>query len=47
MSNEQQPDVDELKNRLRSEIPVEEEVAGLKDEEKTTDIAAELQSLGR
>lgn len=48
MSEEQLPSVEEIKSRLRSEIPVEEEVEALKGEEKTADdIAAELQSLGR
>lgn len=41
------PDVEEIKARLKVEIPVEEDVDGLKAEEKTADIAAELQSLGR
>ncbi|MFO7539606.1 MAG: hypothetical protein R6X32_16335, partial [Chloroflexota bacterium] len=43
----QLPSVDEIKSRLRSEIPIEEEVEALKAEEKSADIAAELQSLGR
>jgi hypothetical protein len=47
MSEEQLPSVDEIKSRLRSEIPIEEEVEALKAEEKSADIAAELQSLGR
>jgi predicted NAD-dependent protein-ADP-ribosyltransferase YbiA (DUF1768 family) len=48
MSDEQLPSVDEIKSRLRSaEIPVEEETDALKGEEKTADIAAELQTLGR
>jgi hypothetical protein len=47
MSEEQLPNVDEMKARLGSEIPVEEDVDSLKADEKTTDIAAELQTLGR
>jgi hypothetical protein len=47
MGEEQLPDVEEIKDRLQSEIPVEEDVDGLKAEEKTADLAAELQSLGR
>jgi hypothetical protein len=47
MSEEQLPSVDEIKARLGSEIPVEEDVDSLKTDEKSADVAAELQSLGR
>lgn len=45
MSDEQVPDIKELKERLKIEIPVEEEV--LKVDLKDVDVAAELKDLGR
>ena len=45
MSDEQVPDVKELKERLKIEIPVEEEVS--KADLKDIDVAAELKDLGR
>ncbi|MFQ5399760.1 MAG: hypothetical protein ACE5E7_09205 [Anaerolineae bacterium] len=44
MSEEQTPSVDEIKERLRVEIPVEEEAAKA---ETSRDIATELKNLGR
>ena len=45
MSDEQVPDVKEIKERLKVEIPVEEEVS--KADIKSIDVAAELKDLGR
>ena len=45
MSDEQVPDVKEIKERLKIEIPVEEEVS--KADIKGMDVAAELKDLGR
>jgi hypothetical protein len=45
MNEEETPNVDEIKDRLKIEIPVEEEPAAAKEPE--ADIAEELKSLGR
>jgi hypothetical protein len=45
MSDEQVPDVKEIKERLKVEIPVEEELS--KADVKSMDVAAELKDLGR
>jgi hypothetical protein len=45
MSDEQVPDVKEIKERLKVEIPVEEEVT--KADVKAIDVSAELKDLGR
>jgi heparin binding hemagglutinin HbhA len=45
MNEEETPNVDEIKNRLKIDIPVEEEPAVAKDAE--ADIADELKNLGR
>ena len=44
MSNEETPSVEEIKERLKVEIPVEEEVS---KEDVKTDIAKELKDVGR
>jgi len=46
MSDEQTPSVDEIKERLKVEIPVEEE-ATAKPETMATNVAEELKGLGR
>lgn len=45
MSSEETPSVEEIKERLKVEIPVEEEVT--KEEAQRVDVTAELQNLGR
>ena len=45
MSDEQVPSVEEIKERLKIEIPVEEEVS--KADVPTSDVSAELKDLGR
>ncbi len=45
MSEEQVPSVEEIKERLKIEIPIEEEVS--KSEAQSVDVAAELKDLGR
>jgi hypothetical protein len=47
MSDEQTPDVEDIKIRLGDDIPVEEDPAAFKAEEESVDVVDELRNVGR
>ena len=47
MTDEQPPDVEDIKIRLGNEIPVEEDPASFKAEQERVDVVDELRNLGR
>ena len=47
MSEEQSPEMEDIKIRLGDDIPVEEDVEALKAEQESADVVGEFKNLGK